>query len=237
MRAINLTDHHQRDTHVAFSSVTKGRDVFFRKQGGDKVFSVRVIKNTFQSNLKRIANRAISEEKEIETLLIEGDPEIDFDYSGKTTSSTKTVYVDDEDRIAYHLRFVDVTFDPDGTLRQESEHVTQPSNITVEIPLVWTNKYVPLNKLARMLAFSKVYQLHHVNGLTYDFLFQAARHLQDKRSAVMIGAGERGRDPLRFQRDGLNYRAFLMGTTDGDRYRLTLHLSNLELKEFQQHGH
>ena len=45
-----------------------------------------------------------------------------------------------------------------------------------------------------------------------------------------LGAGPKGRDPLIFQENGARYQAFLEGRIDGPRYKLLLHLSNLELR-------
>ncbi len=232
MRAIYLTDSKQRDTHVAFESVSQENDTQFRLENDDRVFSVKVIKTTFPSSLARIQQMSIDESQEIEELLIKGDPEIDFNYMGKISSTTKTVFVDDSEQIAYHLRFKDVTYDRKGQETIREEHIPSPSNITLEIPLVWTHKYIPLKKLLQSVAVTKIYQIHHVNGLTYDYLFHMAKDLSDRKCAVLIGAGEKGREPLRFQRDGLPYRAFLVGAIDGEAYRLSLHLSNLELKDY-----
>ena len=42
--------------------------------------------------------------------------------------------------------------------------------------------------------------------------------------------GSKGRDPLIFQENGSPYRGFLEGRVDGQKYKLLLHLSNLELR-------
>ena len=70
----------------------------------------------------------------------------------------------------------------------------------------------------------------HTDGLTYDFLHRMAVLLETKDTLVSIGAGPKGRDPLVLERNGTPYRAFLEGRTQGDKYRLVLHLSDLELK-------
>ena len=47
---------------------------------------------------------------------------------------------------------------------------------------------------------------------------------------LLIAGGEKGNQPLVFRRGGLPYRGFLEGRTDGEKYMLILHLSNIELK-------
>ncbi|HEY2909269.1 MAG TPA: hypothetical protein VGI99_03435, partial [Gemmataceae bacterium] len=73
-------------------------------------------------------------------------------------------------------------------------------------------------------------QLHHINGLTYDFLFGIAKELQAKNSLMLMGAGPKANQPIVLRRGSVPYRGFLEGRTNGDEYCLLLHLSNMELK-------
>jgi hypothetical protein len=82
----------------------------------------------------------------------------------------------------------------------------------------------------RKFVFVSKVQLHHINGLTYDFLFGMAKELEDKDSLMLLGAGTKSNQPLILRRGGTPYRGFLEGRTDGDKYCLILHFSNLELK-------
>lgn len=82
------------------------------------------------------------------------------------------------------------------------------------------NKYV----------FAKKRQIVHVNGLTYDFLFNMAKELEESGNLLLMGAGPKSNEPLVLTRGGQRYRGFLEGRTQGDKYCLILHLSNLELK-------
>jgi len=50
------------------------------------------------------------------------------------------------------------------------------------------------------------------------------------RGVLFVGSGEKGANPLIFQRNGSPYRGFLEGRIVGDGFLLVLHLSNLELK-------
>lgn len=47
---------------------------------------------------------------------------------------------------------------------------------------------------------------------------------------VLIGAGAKGIDPLLLSRGGQPYRGLLEGRTDGDKYCLILHLTDIEMK-------
>jgi hypothetical protein len=78
--------------------------------------------------------------------------------------------------------------------------------------------------------FSSKMQIVHVNGLTYDFLYGFAKELEEKQSLMLVGAGAKSSQPLVFMRGGTGYRGFLEGRTQGEKYCLILHLSNMELK-------
>ena len=49
-------------------------------------------------------------------------------------------------------------------------------------------------------------------------------------SVMLLGAGPKSNQPLILRRGSTPYRGFLEGRTQGDKYCLILHFSNLELK-------
>ena len=57
-----------------------------------------------------------------------------------------------------------------------------------------------------------------------------AKQLEEEQVMTLVGTGKSGKDPLIFQANGKPYRAFLEGRTDGKRFKLFLHLSDMELK-------
>ena len=59
------------------------------------------------------------------------------------------------------------------------------------------------------ICFFKHYQIRHINGLTFDFLFDIAKELSDKKVLMFVGAGEKGNEPLILNRGGIPYRGFL----------------------------
>ena len=97
-------------------------------------------------------------------------------------------------------------------------------------PVKWTGKLMPRKKIYNKLVFNKNYQVCHVNGLTYDFLFAMAKDLADKDAMMMLAGGAKGNEPLVFNDGGKPYRAFLEGRIDGKKYCLIMHLTDLELK-------
>lgn len=134
-------------------------------------------------------------------------------------------------------RIEEIVYNPDGTERERRPPLISEANIDVEqIPLIWSGKFFPRREVLRKFALSRKVQIVHVNGLTYDFLFDIAKTLQQKDAMLLMGGGARGNQPLVFQRGGGNYRGFLEGRVEGDRYCLMLHLSNLELKAVKPQG-
>jgi hypothetical protein len=104
------------------------------------------------------------------------------------------------------------------------------TNLAGEQPLRWSGVFIKREQAIRKFVFSSKVQLHHVNGLTYDFLFGIAKELEEKNSLLLLGAGPKSNQPLIIRRGGTPYRGFLEGRTQGDKYALVLHFSDLELK-------
>jgi hypothetical protein len=86
----------------------------------------------------------------------------------------------------------------------------------------------------RTFVFKKSYQVRHVNGLTYDFLYAMAKQLNEQQAMMLVGGGQKGVAPLVMSNGGTPYRAFLEGRIDGDSYALILRLTHLELKSLPQ---
>ena len=57
-----------------------------------------------------------------------------------------------------------------------------------------------------------------------------AEQLEKEDALMLVAGGSKGNQPLLFRRGGLEYRGFLEGRTEGKKYALILHLTNMELK-------
>jgi hypothetical protein len=162
-------------------------------------------------------------------LLIEGDPEIDFEAAGRRTGPTDRVLLDPDGNVLYAAAEVEVVCDRRGVEVERRTPVDTPANVDGDAPLVWTGRMLGRSEAARRFAFTRNCRLRHVDGVTYDFLFAMAEELHKADSLVLVGAGPSGRDPIILERNGLPYRGFLEGRVRGDRYLLVLHLTSLEL--------
>ena len=133
------------------------------------------------------------------------------------------------------MAFEEVVRSANGEEKERRPLNQADANIAMDTPVRWTGKLIPKEKAIEMFVFSRKYQIKHVNGLTYDFLFDMAKTLDEANSLVLLATGKKGNKPLIFTSGGLPYRGFLEGRIKVDKYCLILHLTNLEIKEIS-HG-
>lgn len=168
---------------------------------------------------------------DLSTSLITADPEIDFDRVGQFLEGTQSMLMTSTGEPMYASpQFLDVVLDARGNEVSRKAPVDVAATVTEEIPLRWTGKKVPRGEGVRQFMFRRSLQIRHVDGVTYDFLFSMAKQLHDEDVMILMGAGEKGKDPVVLQLNGSPYRGFLEGRVNGDSFILLLHLSNMELK-------
>jgi hypothetical protein len=196
---------------------------------GEKVLFRRYLAATEACTHEALKNRYGDEYAQA---LIDGDPEIDIEQIGTTIEHTQVVYQDSNGELMFiEPSFIEVITDPSGQEKERRPSTNTESNINEEVPLRWSGRKIEIAEAVRKFAFKRTIQLQHVDGLTYDFLYSIAKELEECSSMMLIGAGEKGIAPVIFQANGKPYRAFLHGQTNATAYRLTLHLSELELKK------
>ena len=131
----------------------------------------------------------------------------------------------------YVARILKVVYDASGEELSRDDFVDVEATVGDELPPIpWSGRLMPIDTVIRRFAFVRKLQLRHVNGLTFDFLYEMAKTLEEAGKVMHVRAGQKGRDPLIFQTNGTPFHGFLEGRTDGDGYKLVLHLSNLEIK-------
>ncbi len=227
MRAINISNSKNRNAQVGLDVKAARTTVKMGLPGGAKTCNVRMLK--FTPSTTTDALTAQYGDNLTETI-INSDIEFDAERVGLYLKSTKKVYVDPSLKVVHRVTRRQVLYAPDGQEKEDRPYKTTESNINIDIPLRWTGKLIPKSKAIRMFAFTRKYQLRHVNGLTFDFLQSIAKELHDSGNMLLLGAGAKGVGPLVMSTGGTPYRAFLEGRISGDRYCLLLHLTNIELK-------
>ena len=229
MRKINISNEAKRNAEVAFGTTFRRTSPLFKTSDGKRARNERRVRATLAT-----ADSAIIEQfgaEGIADALIAADPEVDMELFGKKTEGIKRVYLTPEGKVAYGVKLMEHVYLPDGTEKEVRPEQNTEANIALnDLPLRWTGKLIPREKAIRMFVFKKSYQVQHINGLTYDFLYDMAKKLSEADSMMLVGGGPKGVAPLVLNNGGTPYRAFLEGRVDGDRYALILRLTNLELK-------
>jgi hypothetical protein len=227
--AINIRNPKGRDAVVAFEAVIPQRDVHFIDEKGKPVVTQKLLKTDIEHDLDALLKKKKGNLNALAKSLVKEDPEVDLEQFGSYLTDTSKVYVSKKG-IIHIVDEVEVVCNPDGTLRERRPRIKDPQNINTDVPLRWTGKFIDKNEAAHRFVFTHKRQLIHVNGLTFDFLYEMAEELHKRNSLLLIRGGEKGDQPIVMQRGGKPYNAFLEGRIDGDSYLLVLQLSNMELK-------
>ena len=228
MRAINLSNARSRNAQVALDVKCCRSAVAMVHPDGLELQNVRLLKFTPATTLENLLN---SHGADLTDQIIHNDVEVDSEREGMYLFRTKKVFLDSGFKVARRVNRSRVFFTPDGIEKEVRPFRTTEANINVERPLRWTGKLVPKSKAVRMFAFSRTYQVCHINGLTFDFLYDIALELAKSDSLLLLGSGAKGMGSIVMSAGGTPYRAFLEGRVDGtDKYCLLLHLTNIELK-------
>jgi ribosomal protein S24E len=227
--AINISNSKKRDAVVALEAVRQGREVRYIDEDHNMIINRRLLKTDVAHDLAALTKNGDDLEK-LGKKLVTDDPEIDIENFGMFLSETSRVYVS-EKGIVHSVEEIEVIYQPDGSERERRPRKKERQNINTEVPLKWTGKFIKKKEAVKKFVFATKKQLIHVNGLTYDFLYEIAKELHEKDSLMLLRGGEKSNQPLVLNRGGKPYNAFLEGRVDGDAYCLILHLSNMELKE------
>ena len=228
-RQINLADNKGRNAEVILKSFTKKPLVKTVTPKGEATQTVRVLKSVAQNSYENLL-KANEGDEAVAQLLITADPEFDNVMTGLFVEQTSKVYVDSDLKPVFRIQKEEAVYLPDGTLKEERTPKESIANILAEHPIKPAGKLLPKKEVYNKFVFLKKYQLTHINGLTFDFLYEMAKDLQEKDSMIMLAGGAKGNEPLVFQDGGKTYRAFLEGRVKDKSYILLIHLSNLEFK-------
>lgn len=230
MRTIHISNDKKRDAQVGFEFNRRKPSVQYKAQNGRDFSNARYLKSTIETELANIEKKY----EDVATAMIEGDPEVDTELVGRKLEDLKKVYLTSNEQVAHSVTLTEHIYGTDGTEKSSRPLVATESNINLDdYPIRWTGKMFPKADAMRKFVFTRSYQIRHVNGLTFDFLYDMAKKLDESKSMMLVGGGEKGVGPLVMSGNGTPYRAFLEGRVDGEKYALILHLTNLELKAIE----
>lgn len=229
MRAIHIANDKKRDAEVGIEVFAKKSNIRMVLKDGQERSNVKILKSTIDLTDEALVGK-YGDLTALAHAIIESDPEVNMEMLGKKIRQTHKLYLNSDNKIAYRVNMVQVVKNPDGTEKERRDMMKSPSNVTSEIPVQWTGKKFPKDMAIKKFVFTRKYQIKHVSGLTFDFLYNMAKELHETKSLMFVGAGKKGNEPIILTTGGEPYRGFLEGRVDGNKYCLILHLTNLELK-------
>ncbi|MDR1130433.1 MAG: hypothetical protein LBK96_05585 [Prevotellaceae bacterium] len=229
MRGINISNEKKRDAEVAFESITQKSKVKYVLGNDREKQNIKILKSTMELTEEALVAK-YGNLKALGEAIIESDPELDIENIGRKIGGTHKLYLNKDNKIAYRVNMLQIVKTPDGEERERKDLTKILSNITGESLVQWSGRKMSKEVAARKFVFVQKYQIKHVSGLTYDFLYDMAKDLHESGSLMFVGTGKKGAEPLIITSGGTPYRAFLEGRIDGDKYCLILHLTNMEIK-------
>jgi hypothetical protein len=225
---INISNPKGRDAVIALEGLVPKRELFNVDDKGEPVRTQKVLKSDVTHDLAELTKKKKDLNKLADSLVKE-DPEVDIEKFGMYLADTSRVYVTKKGIVHAVMEF-EVISEPNGELRERRPRRKLPQNMNTDVPLRWTGKFISKQEAVHKFVFTNKKQLAHINGLTFDFLYDMAKDLQERDSLMLVRGGAKGNEPLVMNRGGKPYNAFLEGRVQGDSYCLILHLSNMELK-------
>ena len=233
MRLISIGDNKGRNAMVGIKSCKSAENIPQENLYSD-YGTKRVIKSTLETDGKNLFFQS-QDIFDLAEKICTSDPDIDFITEGMFAGKMHQVYLDSHNRITNDIHFDEEIYETDGTLREVRPFCKTENNIQNEdLPVRWSGLTVPLKEALRRYVFTRHYQLFHTNGLTFDFLYEMAKELEEKKVMVFTGSGPDGTDPIVLQKGGKKYRGFMSGRTSGkDKFFLFLHLTEIDLEDFK----
>ncbi len=229
MPEINICNSVGRDAVVNMESANIPLRVRWLDSKNRQARNIRVLKSTIDHDIDALVKQQDGIGN-VAQALIDGDPEINLESVGSFLSATSRVFVDKDRKLVHRIQQFEIVKDPFGKEKERRPRAAVQPNVSSDTPLAWTGTFLKKKDVVRKFVFASKMQLMHINGLTYDFLYGMAKELEEKESMMLLGGGPKSNQPLILRRGSTPYRGFLEGRTEGDKYCLILHLSNLELK-------
>ena len=227
-RRIRLADHRGRDATVALVPIVQHTPRHWQDAQGRPVRHVRRVKAMGTTHFDALAAKW-PDPDDLSRVLIDSDPEIDLALAGRSTGPCDRVFLDGDGAALYAPAFMEVRFSPDGVERERRPVLTRSANLVSAAPPIWSGVMLPREEVVRRYALARAYQVVHTNALEFDFLYELATYLDERKSMVQVGSGRRGTRSLVLERNGPSYRGFLDGRVQGDAMRLVLYFAAFEL--------
>ena len=228
LKEIYIANEKNRDANVKFVSLIKEDEPLYNFKN-KPVKSRKILINSNETSDESLKNKY---KDKIADKILKEDIDVDIEYAGKFIGDLDRIFLNANSEILYSPpKIKDVFYNTKGEEIKKEDPKELMANIKNDSPPIkWTGKFFKREDVLKKFVITKSIQLKHVDGLTYEFLYDMAKTLDDKKSLVLLGGGN-GKDPLIFQTNGTPYRGFLDGRINKKQYQLILRLSNMELKK------
>ena len=228
LKEIYIANEKNRDANVKFVSLIKEDEPLYNFKN-KPVKSRKILINSNETSDESLKNKY---KDKIADKILKEDIDVDIEFAGKFIGDLDRIFLNAKSEILYSPpKIKDVFYNTKGEEIKKEDPKELMANIKNDSPPIkWTGKFFKREDVLKKFVITKSIQLKHVDGLTYEFLYDMAKTLDDKKSLVLLGGGN-GKDPLIFQTNGTPYRGFLDGRINKKQYQLILRLSNMELKK------
>lgn len=228
LKEIHIENEKKRDANVRFVSLIKENDPVLAYKG-KKIKNLRLLISSDDTSEKSLLNKY---KNKLAENILDKDVDIDIEYAGKFIGDIDRILFNSKNEILYSpAKVKEVIFNKEGEeIKKQDPKEIIPNVRNDTPPLKWTGKFFKREEVLKKFVITKSIQLRHTDGLTFEFLFDMAKKLEEKKSLMFLGGGQSGKDPLIFQTNGCPYRGFLDGRINKNQYQLILRLSNMELK-------
>ena len=228
MRHISFADSKGRDAVVCIENCFHSK----KEKTNEDSNNYQYIKSTVQTSQSAIFANNDNDELKVALDLIKNDPEVDIVNEGRIIKKRNQLFLTQNNEAAYDIAFEEHILNSDGSLRENRPYQKVEPNIQSEtFPIRCSKLSIPIYEAARRYVLSQHYQLYHTNGLTFDFLYDVAKELWEKKEMCFVGGGPEGLDPIVLVKGGKHYRGFLSGRVFNKSYVLILHLTEIDLED------
>jgi hypothetical protein len=202
---------------------------------------IKIIKVALFTDQNKIIKHILND-IDVRQDILDTDEELDLEIAGKTIKTTSTLLVNSKNNLCYNFTEYEIKKNREGKIipcetcgEIFCEHrIKKQAKSNVDLdkqPVRWiSTKMIDKLEAIKTWSFSDSYQIRHVDGLTYQLLYDMAKSLHDLNKVVLMAPIE-NKKPQRIvlKKGGRPFYGWLEGRIEGDKYALILHRTTLKL--------
>ena len=131
LRTINITNDKKRDALVCMEAVKKPETLKKVTEDGSELINIKILKQNLALSFESLC-KDYTDLTEMGQALIQSDPEIDMELTGRKLDSTHKLFLRENGKIAYRVDMIQVIKDPQGNEKERRDLSKALSNITGE---------------------------------------------------------------------------------------------------------